>query len=137
MIIPQGREIYDYCPFNFPSNNQNVPFKTTHFDYHVLNDQLLKIDILGHDDPTGLKILHKLTNRDPRKIPFNDRKVIKMFSDITVLNITPEAVFQETTGALGLPEYGTSFVRKILQIVQVTDFAGLIAVSGLSHGTNV
>ncbi len=137
MIIPQEREIYDYCPFNFPSNNQNVLFKTTHFDYHVLNDQLLKIDILGHDDPTGLKILHKLTNYDPRQIPFNDQLVIKMFSDITILKITPADVLQETTGALGLPEYGTAFVRKILQFVQVKCFADLIAVSGLSHGTNV
>lgn len=137
MIIPENREIYDYCPFNYPSNNQNVPFQTTHFDYHVLNDQLLKIDILGHDDPTGLKILHQLTAIDPQTIPFDDQATIKLFSDITILNIKPQVVLGETTGALGLPEYGTGFVRKILQFVQVQSFADLIAVSGLSHGTNV
>ncbi len=137
MIIPQNREIYDYCPYNYPSNNQAVAFQTTHFDYHVLNDQLLKIDILGHDDPTGLKILHQLTGIDPQTIPFHDRKVVKLFSDLTILGIKPGTVLNETTGALGLPEYGTGFVRKILQFVQVQSFADLIAVSGLSHGTNV
>ena len=137
MIIPQTQEIYDYCPFNYPSNNQSGTFLTTHFDYHVLNDKLLKIDILGHDDPTGLKILEELTQVNPQTIPFHDRKTIKLFSDITVLKIHPETVNNETTGALGLPEYGTTFVRKILQFVQVQTFADLIAVSGLSHGTNV
>ena len=137
MIIPKNREIYDYCPYNYPSNNRNVGILTTHFDYHVLNDHLLKIDILGHDDPTGLRILQQLTNQNPGAIPFNDRQVVRLFSDISVLGIQPKAVLNETTGALGLPEYGTPFVRKILQKVQVKTFAGLIAVSGLSHGTNV
>ena len=122
MIIPKERDILDYSPYNYPSNNKEAGNLTTHFDYHVLKNQLLKIDILGHDDPTGLKMLYELTQVDPRSIFLGDQKIIKLFNNQQVL---------------GLPEFGTNFVTRLLKEVTVTGFADLIAISGLSHGKNV
>ena len=97
----------------------------------------MKLDILGHDDPTKLKILEKMTGINPRNIPFHDDKVISMFNSNKELGITSEQILGETTGAIGLPEFGTDFVRQILRETQPKSFDDLISVSGLSHGTEV
>lgn len=122
MILPKERNIFEFTPYNYPSNNKNETNFTTHFDYHALNNQLLKIDILGHDDPTALRMLEQMTGYDPKTIPLAEPGIIQTFSH---------------QGAVALPEFGTEFVRGILQKVPVKTFADLISVSGLSHGTNV
>ncbi len=137
MIIPKERNILDFTPYNFPSNNTNSDNLTTHFDYHVLKNQLLKIDILGHDDPTGLKMLQEMTKINPKNIDLGDKNVIKLFSDISVLKIKKNNKFKKRSGVLGIPEFGTKFVIKMLSDINVTSFSNLIAVSGLSHGKNV
>lgn len=122
MIIPKEKDILDFSPYNYPSNNKEGGNFTTHFDYHVLHNRLLKIDILGHDDPTGLKMLYQSTGVNPKDIFLGDPAIIKLFSDCQVL---------------GLPEFGTTFVLRLLKKVKVRTFADLIAISGLSHGKNV
>lgn len=138
MIIPNDYDVLEFTPYNFPSNNKETEILTTHFDYHVLQNQLLKIDILGHDDPTGLKLLQDMTGVDPQSIDLGDPKIIALFSDVTVLGISkPKANSHFKNGVLGIPEFGTKFVSRMLNDIQVKSFAHLIAVSGLSHGKNV
>jgi DNA polymerase-3 subunit alpha (Gram-positive type) len=102
-----------------------------------LHDSLLKFDILGHDDPTALKMLEEITGVKPREIPFMDENVIKLFSSIESLKISSEDILGETVGTIGLPEFGTSFVRQILATAQPKSFADLIRIQGLSHGKDV
>jgi DNA polymerase-3 subunit alpha (Gram-positive type) len=102
-----------------------------------LHDNLLKFDILGHDDPTSLKMLYELTNIDPITIPFHDENVMKLFSSLEPLNLQSEQILGETTGAIGLPEFGTEFVRTILKDTTPKSFGDLVRISGLSHGTDV
>lgn len=122
MIIPKTRDILDFSPYNYPSNKKEGGNLTTHFDYHVLHNRLLKIDILGHDDPTGLKMLYELTDVNPKDIELGKPDIIQLFAQGKVL---------------GLPEFGTKFVLRLLKDVNVRTFADLIAISGLSHGKNV
>jgi DNA polymerase-3 subunit alpha (Gram-positive type) len=130
-------DILDFTPYNYPADDKTSGGYTTHFDFHSLHDSLLKFDILGHDDPTALKMLEEITGIKPREIPFMDENVIKLFSSIEPLRISSEDILGETVGAIGLPEFGTGFVRRMLATAQPKSFADLIRIQGLSHGTDV
>ncbi|VEU59820.1 PolC-type DNA polymerase III [Mesomycoplasma neurolyticum] len=137
IIIPKEYDIEDFTPINYPANDTSSNWKTTHFDYDALHDNLLKLDILGHDDPTAIEMLEKLTNIKASDIPTSDPKIVSLFSSTEALGIKPSDIFNETTGAMGIPEFGTSFVRGMLKSAKVNSFADLVAISGLSHGTDV
>ncbi len=137
IIIPKEYDVEDFTPINFPANDQDAEWKTTHFDFHAIHDNVLKLDLLGHDDPTAIKLLQELTGVSPDKIPFSDPQIIKMFSSTEPLGIKPEDINGEKTSAIGIPEFGTKFVRKMLITANVSSFADLVSVSGLSHGTDV
>ncbi|AZR72387.1 PolC-type DNA polymerase III [Anoxybacter fermentans] len=136
MIVPNDKEIYDFCPIQHPANDVTSDVITTHFDYHSIHDNLLKLDILGHDDPTTIRMLQDLTGIDPRKIPLDDLKTMKIFSSTEPLGLTPEQL-GTTVGTFGIPEFGTQFVRGMLEETRPTTFAELVRISGLSHGTDV
>ncbi|AKU79512.1 PolC-type DNA polymerase III [Spiroplasma turonicum] len=137
IILPKEFEIEDFTPVNFPADDYTSDWLTTHFDFHSIHDNLLKMDVLGHVDPTALRMLKDLTNVDPINIPVNDEKVYTLFSNLSALNISSSDINGETTGALGLPEFGTQFVRGMLKETQPKTFADLVQISGLSHGTDV
>lgn len=137
IIIPKEFEAEDFFPINYPANNEGSSWKTAHFDYKSVHDNLLKLDLLGHDYPTTMKKLEEITGVLVEDIPKNDPSIIKLFSSTEPLNIKPADISGETTGALGLPEFGTMFVRKMLKQATVNSFADLVAICGLSHGTNV
>lgn len=137
IIIPKGYEVEDFTPVNYPADDNSSSWLTTHFDFHSIHDNLLKMDILGHLDPTALRMLQDLTGVNPKKIPVNDKKVYALFSNLDSLNLKPEQILGETTGAVGLPEFGTPFVRNMLKEIKPKTFADLVQVSGLSHGTDV
>lgn len=137
IIVPKDFEIEDFSPINYPANDINSEWKTTHFDFHAIHDNLLKLDLLGHDDPTAIKLLEKLTNVKAKNISFYDKKIISLFNSTEALGIKPTDINGETTGAMGLPEFGTNFVRKMLLTAKPNSFADLVSVSGLSHGTAV
>jgi DNA polymerase III subunit alpha, Gram-positive type len=136
IVIPRDVDVHQFTPVQYPANNPTSEWKTTHFDYNDLHDNLLKLDILGHVDPTAIKLLEKVTGIDPKTIPMNDFKVISVFSDLSTLNIDSRN-YTEANGAVGLPEFGTSFVREILKITRPQTFSDLVRISGLSHGTDV
>ncbi|UIU14834.1 DNA polymerase III subunit alpha [Ureaplasma urealyticum] len=137
IIVPKEYSIWDFSPYNFPANDINETWKTTHFAFEYLHDSLLKFDILGHDNPTILKLLKDYTGIDDRDVPMYDPLVMKLFSDISALNIKPSDVLNETTGAISIPEFGTRFVRGMLVDTKPKSFADLIRISGLSHGESV
>lgn len=137
IILPKDYEIEDFTPINYPADDDQNSWKTTHFDFTSIHDNLLKMDILGHVDPTALKMLHQLTGIDPLTIPMNDHQVYSLFTSLEVLNLKPEQLENETTGAIGLPEFGTNFVRNMLRDTKPRTFADLVQISGLSHGTDV
>ena len=138
IIIPQKYDVEDFCPINFPANDPNSSWKTTHFDFHAIHDNVLKLDLLGHDDPTAIKYLEKLSGVNAKEdIPFSDPKIISLFSSPEALGIKPEDIGGETTGVMGIPEFGTKFVRGMLKKATVQSFGDLISISGLSHGTDV
>lgn len=136
MIFPSDHSVYEFTPCGFPADDVESEWKTTHFEYDALGDAILKLDILGQDDPTMLKHLADLTKINPQNIPHFDKNLISMFSSNKPLNLKP-GIVDEVTGAVGIPEFGTKFVRKILEQTKPKDFADLIRVSGLSHGKNV
>lgn len=137
IIIPQQYVVDDFTPINFPADDNNSQWKTTHFDFHAIHDNLLKLDILGHVDPTALKMLHDLTGYDPKQISFNDPKVLSLFTTVTALDIDQNDINADIVGSIGLPEFGTQFVRKMLEVTKPASFADLVQISGLSHGTDV
>lgn len=138
IIIPKGMEVEDFTPINYPANDEGSDWKTTHFDYKAIHDNVLKLDLLGHVDPTAIKMLERLTGIDVKKdIPSKDPDVISLFSSTKALNIKPEDIGGEKTGAYGIPEFGTDFVRRMLVVANPKSFADLISISGLSHGTDV
>ncbi|WP_338971279.1 PolC-type DNA polymerase III [Spiroplasma endosymbiont of Panorpa germanica] len=137
VILPAEFEIEDFTPVNYPADDTNSTWLTTHFDFHSIHDNLLKMDILGHVDPTALKMLKDLTGVDPIEVPTNDVKVYQLFSGLDSLGIKPSSINGETTGAIGIPEFGTQFVRSMLRETQPKTFADLVQISGLSHGTDV
>ncbi len=136
MIVPSDTEVFDFCPIQHPANDVNSDVRTTHFDYHSIHDNLLKLDILGHDDPTTIRMLQDITGVDPGEVPLDDKETMKLFSTTEPLNLTPEQL-GTTVGTFGIPEFGTSFVRGMLEETRPTTFAELVRISGLSHGTNV
>ncbi|WP_028610998.1 PolC-type DNA polymerase III [Paenibacillus harenae] len=136
VVVPDYIEVEDITPVQYPADDVNAEWKTTHFDYHAFDENLLKLDILGHDDPTMMRMLQDLTGVDPTTIPMNDPKVMSMFNSTTALGVTPEAI-RSAVATYGVPEMGTKFVRQMLQETQPSSFADLLQISGLSHGTGV
>lgn len=136
VIVPQGNSIYEFCPVQRPANDETSESTTTHYDYHVMDEQLVKLDILGHDDPTTIKLLQEYTNMEIKDIPLADKDTLKIFSSTESLGVNPEEIGTEI-GTYGIPEFGTGFVRQMLIDTRPTTFAELVRISGLSHGTNV
>lgn len=136
VVIPTGYDVYDFTPIQYPADEKDAAWKTTHFDFHSLHDTILKLDLLGHVDPVALKMMCTLTNINIEDIPLNDPKVLSLFSSIEALEMKNNFLAQKT-GALGIPEFGTNFVRGILENTKPKTFADLVIISGLSHGTNV
>ncbi|WP_142505073.1 PolC-type DNA polymerase III [Melghirimyces algeriensis] len=136
MVIPQNKDVFDFTPIQRPADDVKSETITTHFDYHAISGRLLKLDILGHDDPTVIRMLQDLTGVDPQTIPVDDPEVMKLFSGTESLGVTPEEI-GTVTGTLGIPEFGTRFVRQMLEDTKPTTFGELVRISGLSHGTDV
>lgn len=136
IVVPNDMEIYDFTPIQFPADDKTSEWRTTHFDFHSIHDNLLKLDILGHDDPTVIRMLQDLSGMDPKGIPTDDQDVMKIFSGTDTLGVTTEQI-RCKTGTLGIPEFGTRFVRQMLEDTKPTTFAELVQISGLSHGTDV
>lgn len=136
MVVPSDNEIFNFTPIQRPADDPTSDVTTTHFDYHSISGRLLKLDILGHDDPTMIRMLQDLTGVDPKTIPLNDKKVISLFTSPDALGVTKEELGCEV-GSYGLPEFGTKFVRGMLVDTQPKSFADLVRISGLSHGTDV
>ena len=136
VVIPDYMDVYDFTPYQFPAGDTTALWRTTHFDYHAIDQDLLKLDILGHDDPTILKMLGDLSGIDVTKIPMDDKKVISLLSSPDALGVTKDQIMCPT-GTLGLPELGTKFVLNMLEETKPTTFGELVKISGLSHGTDV
>ncbi len=136
MIVPKDKEIYEFTPIQHPADDKNSDVITTHFDYHSISGRLLKLDILGHDDPTMLRMLQDLTGLNPKDVPLDDKDTMSLFSDISALNLDAEDL-NTSVGTIGLPEFGTKFVRQMLEDTRPKTFSELIRISGLSHGTDV
>lgn len=137
VVLPVGEDINSFTPVQHPANDMTTPIITTHFDYHSIDHNLLKLDILGHDDPTMIRMLQDLTGVDPTKIPLDDKQVMSLFSGTEALGITPDQLNGCELGALGLPELSTEFVMQMLMDTKPKSFSDLIQISGLSHGTDV
>ena len=137
VVLPMGEEINTFTPIQHPANDMTVDITTTHFDYHSIDHNLLKLDILGHDDPTMIRMLQDLTGVDPTQIPLDDKAVMSLFQDTSALGIMPEDIDGCKLGALGIPEFGTDFAMGMLIDTQPTEFSDLIRIAGLSHGTDV
>ena len=136
IVVPIGYEIYEFCPVQHPADDPDSDIITTHFDYHSIDQNLLKLDILGHDDPTMIRMLQDITGVDPQKIPLDDKETMSIFSSTKALGVTPEQIHSEV-GTFGVPEFGTKFVRGMLVDTKPTMFEELLRISGLSHGTDV
>ncbi len=136
IVVPKGREIFEFCPVQHPADDPDSDIITTHFDYHSIDQNLLKLDILGHDDPTMIRMLQDLTGVDPKTIPMDDKKTMSLFSSTEALGVTPQQI-NSKVGTFGVPEFGTKFVRGMLLDTMPKQFADLICISGLSHGTDV
>ncbi|MFC6176372.1 PolC-type DNA polymerase III [Companilactobacillus huachuanensis] len=136
IVVPDYMDIFDFTPIQFPADDQSALWKTTHFDFHSIHDNILKLDILGHDDPTMIRMLQDLSGIDPKTLPVKDPEVMELFRSTDSLGVTPEQIFSKT-GTLGVPEFGTRFVRGMLEKTHPTTFAELLQISGLSHGTDV
>lgn len=136
IVVPEGYEIYEFCPVQHPADDDTSNIITTHFDYHSIDENLLKLDILGHDDPTIIRMLQDLTGIDPTTIPLDDPDTMSIFSSTDKLGITKEQINSEV-GTYGVPEFGTKFVRGMLVDTRPTKFEELLRISGLSHGTDV
>ena len=144
IVVPKDKEIYDVTPIQYPADDVNSPWKTTHFDYHSFEDNLLKLDILGHDDPTMIKYLMDYVKKNPTEFPFNraqdipvdDPKVYQLFQGTDVIGFNNDPLYGKVA-SYAVPELGTPFVREMLQNTKPTNFSGLVKISGLSHGTDV
>ncbi|UHA73899.1 PolC-type DNA polymerase III [Paenibacillus sp. 481] len=136
VVVPDYIDVEDVTPVQFPADDTNADWKTTHFDYHAFEMNLLKLDILGHDDPTMMRMLQDLTGVDPTTIPMNDPKVMSIFNSTNALGVSPQQI-RTPVATYGVPEMGTRFVRQMLVEAQPTSFADLLQISGLSHGTGV
>lgn len=142
MVVPRNMDIHYITPMNRPADDKNSDTVTTHYDYHSINDRLVKLDILGHDDPMVLKMLEKYLqedvdpNFDPKKIPVGDEETMRIFQNTSSLGVTPEQIDSDV-GTFGIPECGTKFVRQMISDVQPKKFSEVVRVSGYSHGTDV
>ena len=136
IVVPMGNEIFEFCPVQHPADDPNTDIRTTHFDYHSIDANLLKLDILGHDDPTMIRMLQDITGIDPQKIPLDDKETMSIFSSTKALGVTEEQI-HSPVGTFGVPEFGTKFVRGMLVDTKPTKFEELLRISGLSHGTDV
>ncbi|MFA9375402.1 MAG: PolC-type DNA polymerase III [Lachnotalea sp.] len=137
IVLPHGEEIYSFTPVQRPANDMTTDTITTHFDYHSIDHNLLKLDILGHDDPTMIRMLEDITGIDAITIPLDNKEVMSLFSSTEALNIRPEDIGGCPLGALGIPEFGTDFVIQMLIDTRPKSFSDLVRISGLSHGTDV
>ena len=137
VVLPIGQDINSFTPVQHPANDMTTDTITTHFDYHSIDHNLLKLDILGHDDPTMIRMLQDLTQKDPTTIPLDDPQVMSLFQNTSALGITPEDIGGTKLGALGIPEFGTEFAMQMLIDAKPQSFSDLVRISGLSHGTDV
>ena len=137
IVVPLGEEIYSFTPVQHPANDQTTRTITTHFDYHSIDHNLLKLDILGHDDPTMIRMLQDITGVDPTSIRLDDPEVLSLFHGLEALHIKPEDIGGIDLGSLGIPEFGTDFVMQMLRDTKPKAFSDLVRISGLSHGTDV
>ena len=136
MVVPRNMDIHFFSPIQHPANDVNSGTITTHFDYHSISSRLVKLDILGHDDPTVIKMLEDLTHRDPKTIPFDDAATMSIFNSTTALGVTPEEL-GTTSGTFGIPEFRTPFTRQMIDDTNPDVFSDLVRISGFSHGTDV
>ena len=137
IVLPRHEEIYSFTPIQHPANDVTSDIITSHFEYHSIDHNLLKLDILGHDDPTMIRMLQDLTGVDPTQIPLDDKAVMSLFQDTSALGITPDDLVNCQLGALGIPEFGTDFAMGMLIDTQPKEFSDLVRIAGLSHGTDV
>lgn len=137
IVLPKGEEIHTFTPIQHPANDVNTDIITTHFDYHSIDHNLLKLDILGHDDPTMIRMLQDLTGLAPQDIPLDDDKVMSLFTSPNALGVTSEDLLGWKVGTLGVPEFGTDFVQEMLVEANPTQLSDLIRIAGLGHGTGV
>ncbi len=137
IVVPHDKEIYDFTAIQHPANDMNTPIITTHFEYHSIDQNLLKLDILGHDDPSMIRRMEDITGIDSHTIPLDDKGVMGLFHGTETLGIKPEDIDGIPLGSLGVPEFGTDFVIQMLQDTHPQSFSDLVRISGLSHGTDV
>lgn len=136
IVCPKTMDIHDFCPVQHPADKKDSDIVTTHFDFHSIHDNLLKLDILGHDDPSTIRMLETLTGIDATKIPLDDPETMSIFSSTKAIGVTPEQI-RSKVGTFGVPEFGTSFTRQMLLDTLPTTFYELVLIAGLSHGTDV
>ena len=136
VVIPGYMDVYDFTPYQYPAEDVDAAWRTTHFDYHAIDQDVLKLDILGHTDPTQLRMLQDLTGIDVKTVPFDDKETMGLFLSPEPMGVTKEQIMNET-GTLGVPEFGTNFTIGMLRDTKPTTFGELIKISGLSHGTDV
>ncbi len=136
VVIPGYMDVYDFTPYQYPAEDVDAAWRTTHFDYHAIDQDVLKLDILGHTDPTQLRMLQDLTGIDVKTVPFDDKETMGLFLSPEPLGVTKEQIMNDT-GTLGVPEFGTPFTIGMLKDTKPTTFGELIKISGLSHGTDV
>ncbi len=136
VVVPDYMDVSDFTPFQYPADDATSAWRTTHFDYHAIDQDLLKLDILGHSDPTQLRMIQDLTNTDILKVPMDDKDTMALFTGTKSLGVTEDEIMCKT-GTLGIPEFGTSFTISMVEDTKPTTFAELVKISGLSHGTDV
>ncbi len=136
VVVPDYKEVFDFTPFHFPAEDAEAEWRTTHFDYHSIDQCLLKLDILGHSDPTQLRLIQNASKTDILKVPMDDKDTMSIFTSTDVLGVTKEQIMCNT-GTLGIPEFGTPFTIKLVEDTKPTTFGELVKISGLSHGTDV
>ena len=137
IVLPKHEEIYSFTPIQKPANDMTTDIITTHFEYHSIDHNLLKLDILGHDDPTMIRRLEDLTGLDAKTIPLDDKQVMSLFHSTEALGIKPEDIGGTKLGSLGVPEFGTEFAMQMLIDANPQNFSDLVRIAGLSHGTDV
>ena len=137
IVLPKGEDINSFTPIQHPANDMTTDIVTTHFDYHSIDHNLLKLDELGHDDPTMIRALQDLTGLDPTQIPLDDKKVMSLFTSPEAMGLKSEDIFGWKVGSLGVPEFGTDFVQTMLIEANPTQFSDLVRIAGLGHGTAV
>ena len=136
VVIPGYKEVFDFTPYQFPAEDPTSVWRTTHFDYHAIDQDVLKLDILGHTDPTQLRMIQDLTGDDITKVPLDDKKTMSIFTSTKALGVSSEQIMCDT-GTLGVPEFGTPFTIQLVKDTKPTTFAELIKIAGLAHGTDV